>query len=569
MPEFSGPSARMNNHILTPPATSNQKTASGAEAAWSTTTSSRSVSAIETLKQLKAELLQGNIDLSKSQEVQLADRTITLLERGKGKDTLAQAVIGVLQKKLRSNGPARTPVAEKPGVSEKKQQARSAPADAKLSESESLATPAAGNTVARPSARKKPATSADATAKPESGAAIPQWKQALIDKRRARKGSADSAVAHGKQPVAEEKASHDVSSAKKTQASLVNDAPPPPPAPPAANNQTRIGNKKIRSGGKKQSEAALKVQEKLNRKIKGEKEVDPVGLLNAIKSRRRDYDTGVVSDTDTVKRSPETDYLKCIWDQMETYTVQDDSGNFVTKYPLTTEGKTKYMTDRFSDFLFRQIEPQLMISLERGNKELVLKLFKKAESIWVSNHAGGEGRRVATSPWSKRLEEEQDKLSYGMIRAYLKGNHSSAKNAIREAVEKVLEDEIEALKKTVGNDPEKMMQEAERKYGIPGEIRTEEQKKDFLEEFADVLLYANTRSIKNDVLQPKDCSLKLLVPLITENLDEINRIRLTLMARTTRQFNNTESEMREMHDSLVKMGYQGSYDDYVHRRFDL
>ena len=667
MPDFSGPSARMNNRILTPPAESDQKTAPGSEATRSTITSSRSVSAIETLKQLKAELLQGNIDLAKSQEVQLADRTITWLERGKGKDKLVQQVIDALQKKLGSKVPARTPVAEKPGVSEKKQQVKPDPADVKPSESESLAAPAAGNTAvrhasledkdktastlpgwkqdlinkknagnartsrddvlrdsdpssvsdqqisqspsvasksakaARPAAGKKPAMSADATAKPESGAAIPQWKQDLINKKRAKGSSADSTGAHGKQPVAEEKASLDVSSAQKTQASLINDAPPPlpsapppllsappsppsppsappppppappppPPAPPVANDQSRTGNKKIRSGGKEQSDAASKSQNELDRQINEANEVDKTGLLDAISSRRKDYAPEVIDKSKVIKASYKKDYLKDIWSQMETYTVQDASGNFVKKYPLTTEGKTKYITDRFSDFLFRQIEPQLMISLERGDKELVLKLFKKAESIWVSNHAGGEGRRVATSPWSKRLEEEQDKLSYGMIKVYLTGNHSLARNTIREAVEKVIEDEIEALKKTADNDPEKMIQEAEKKYGIPGEVRTEEQKMAFFEEFADVLLYAKTRSIKNNVLQPKDCSLKLLVPLITENHDEINRIRLILMARTTRQFNDTESEMREMHDSLVKMGYPGSYDDYVHRRFDL
>ena len=636
MPDFSGPSARMNNRIFTPPAESDQKTASGSEATRSTITSSRSVSAIETLKQLKAELLQGNIDLAKSQEVQLADRTITWLERGKGKDKLVQQVIDALQKKLGSKVPARTPVAEKPGVSEKKQQVKPDPADVKPAESESLAAPAAGNTAvrhagledkdktastlpgwkqdlinkknagnartsrddvlrdsdpssvsdqqisqspsvasksakaARPAAGKKPAMSADATAKPESGAAIPQWKQDLINKKRAKGSSADSTGAHGKQPVAEEKASLDVSSAQKTQASLINDAPPPPPpAPPVANDQSRTGNKKIRSGGKEQSDAASKSQNELDRQINGENEVDKTGLLNAIKSKRKDYAPEVIDKSKFIKASYKKDYLKDIWDQMETYTVQDTSGNFVKKYPLTTEGKTKYITDRFSDFLFRQIEPQLMHSMESGNKELVLKLFNKAESIWVSNHAGGEGRNIPTSPWNKLLEKEQDKLSYGLAKVYLRGNHPLIRSAIQKAIEKVIEEEVADLKKTAGDDPEKMIQEAEKKYGIPGEVRTEEQKMAFFEEFADVLLYAKTRSIKNNVLQPKDCSLKLLVPLITENHDEINRIRLILMARTTRQFNDTESEMKEMHDSLVKIGYPGSYDDYVHRRFDL
>ena len=654
MPDFSGPSARMNNRILTPPAESDQKTAPGSEATRSTITSSRSVSAIETLKQLKAELLQGNIDLAKSREVQLADRTITWLERGKDKDKLVQQVIDALQKKLGSKVPARTPVAEKPGVSEKKQQVKPDPADVKPSESESLAAPAAGNTAvrhasledkdktastlpgwkqdlinkknagnartsrddvlrdsdpssvsdqqisqspsvasksakaARPAAGKKPAMSADATAKPESGAAIPQWKQDLINKKRAKGSSADSTGAHGKQPVAEEKASLDVSSAQKTQASLTNDAPPPlpsappsppsapppappppPPAPPVANDQSRTGNKKIRSGGKEQSDAASKSQNELDRQINGENEVDKTGLLNAIKSKRKDYAPEVIDKSKFIKASYKKDYLKDIWSQMATYTVQDASGNLIEKYPLTPEGKVKYIVDRFSDFLFRQIGPQLMHSMESGNKELVLKLFNKAESIWVSNHAGGEGRNIPTSPWNKLLEKEQDKLSYGLAKVYLRGNHPLIRSAIQKAIEKVIEEEVADLKKTAGDDPEKMMQEAEKVYGIPREIRTEEQKMAFFEEFADVLLYAKTRSIKNNVLQPKDCSLKLLVPLITENHDEINRIRLILMARTTRQFNDTESEMREMHDSLVKMGYPGSYDDYVHRRFDL
>lgn len=349
-----------------------------------------------------------------------------------------------------------------------------------------------------------------------------------------------------------------------------------------ADNQPRTGGTEARSHGNKQEqpETALTAPNMLTRQTQ---DIDIAKLLEDIRNaapklkkvHRTDKgcDAARASDEQNIPKDQTTgklsDPLACIWEQMGTYVVYNDSGEPVARYPLTTQGKRKYVTDLFSEFLFQQIEQQIVLSLKQGNRILLARLFEIAETVWISNHAGGPDRKVETPPWSNYIKENPDKLSYGLVESYTNGHNPLIKSAFVTAIQKVTEQEILAIKELAGADPEQMIQEAERQYGLSREVSTDSQKKQFLDMFPELFAYARSHGIVAAHLQPKDCNLKLLTALITEDVDEMEKIRTVLIARATRVYNVTETQMKTMHEALVSMDYQGSYEDYVEGRFDL
>lgn len=350
-----------------------------------------------------------------------------------------------------------------------------------------------------------------------------------------------------------------------------------------ADNQPRTGDTKVRSHGNKQEQpgTALTAQHILTRQTQ---DIDTARLLEDIRNaapkfkklRRTDKGCGTAraSDAQNIPKDQTAGKLFAplahIWEQMGTYVVYNDSGEPVARYPLTTQGKRRYVIDLFSEFLFQQIEQQIVLSLKQGDKTLLARLFEITETVWISNHAGGSGRKVETPPWHNYIiKENPDKLSYGLVESCLNGNNPLIKSTFTTAIQKLADQEISTIKELAGDDPEQMIQEAGQRYGLSREVNTDGQKKQFLDMFPELFAYARSHGIVAAHLQPKDCNLKLLAALITEDIDGMEKIRIVLIARATRVYNVTETQMKTMHEALVHTGHQGSYENYVKGRFDL
>lgn len=324
-------------------------------------------------------------------------------------------------------------------------------------------------------------------------------------------------------------------------------APPPPPPPPAE--------------GK-----AAHVQQTENGS-------DPrAALMDAIRKRegkstqpkQMDISGGNFNEKFT------NDPLSCVWEEMKTHEVRDlKTKEMKTKYPMTKEGKTKYITDKFSAFIIKQLGASLKKQLISNNPRLILALFNQAEAIWQSSNAAGRKKLVPQAPWSSDLKKsnEQGKpcgsLSYAQLQSIIKGNNIILKACAEAAIEKTIEKEEQEIIAQGEGDPEKILNVAKSKHSISNSVIDHKQRDYFLIEFEPLLRYASGKGIKTDQLTPTDCKLELLLPLVTEDIDEIKRIKAIIWSRFNREFAKDDQEREDMYQQALRMGFKGSIREFL------
>ncbi|WP_299731645.1 hypothetical protein [uncultured Endozoicomonas sp.] len=333
--------------------------------------------------------------------------------------------------------------------------------------------------------------------------------------------------------------------------------PPPPPlltTPPPAGLPTMKPSSKATSN--------LSLADQL---LSRSKELNKSNTPIEFKEESKTGDKGV--DAAYYNNSTVEDNMSIIEDEMGMLDDKDKDGKVIKqRYPRTNKGKTQYITDRYNEILFSGVRKSIIGKMKQNSPELLGLLLNNMQKAW--NNVD----RKRTSPWNEFYENFQktgnlsiatisssdsknknSNFTFQFASTYIDGNNLLAGMIVKEAIERTVNDTIDTIRKEADGDLEKMQKISVSKYNNSNRI-TPSQQKSFLETFQTVLTLGSEYGVQVKYFTEEDYSLDLLIPLITRDIDKINKIRFLLWARTARNVARSDQERDALYQMIQQVG---------------